>query len=1123
MSVEDNQYNSKELKKFKKIRRNKRLLRFVIYGIVFLLAALISVDYFARFPRERHAKNARYTEKALLGFQKFLKASKLTITADNDDLKNSKLQIAELYIKGNRLDKLTKKLPFSGENYQKAKFKLGSKTFKVDVKLKGDSINHWAFPQKSWRIKLKKDKEIDGMQTLNLNVPRLETQIGNYLGYTLAKEMDAGLVPEVDYVHFRLNRKFDGIRLLLEQPDQNFLSRRNLPAGKIFNGDINSLQIYGGVKREKLYSDIKGWESNSPGDYLEGNKELEDLLNIIAFEHNPYKFYDKINNILEIDDFLKYIALLELVSSVHVDETHNNKIYFNPVSGKFSPIVWDTVAYHWKNKYNPDIAVNKFFRVILSNPEYRERKDKFLYNALTEKLTDTKIIAIIKNIVQRVAPDLKAFALKIYANDKGIHHISNQEWESSINELVSIVKQRNQKLKMHLSNSDVSYNFNTGRKGKATLVISVNGPIGINLEKIIIKQNNLLGNSVRITRRGSADVYASLGEDYKDYIIEKENSNTLEIKLNDHLFSKRRYNNGKNPEVVPGKYYYDLDGISNIESIELFAKNAINNKKINLKLNKDFKITNEHKKNSVWWKPSAYRNAADINLSGNVILDDHLIVEPYSTLNIHAGTKILLKPGKAILVRGKLNILGNKDNNVIIDSLESDNPMGGLAISNGKAKINYLTIIGGRGFSYDNINFEAPFNIYNSSVLVKNSKFINSNILAKYSSLNVNDSSYTGILENGITSYNSTFTQNNYTQEIIKATHSTKLIGSKAYGTPSRTEREFKFSLIGVDTEKQDLEALAKEVHKALSLSLSKAESNWSAPKYTGTNYYLDDDIGKFLFRDYYFDTKNNELYNNQISYRYRNRYSNLKDYKRHIKNPYIPEYWPYRLEFQAKVNRKEVGNGFSTVDEARFEFRKESAPFSINSLPPSPPWDEEEFFKYFKSGNFRGLKTLPAKVIVETLGAKKDLEFFQKLLLLTERFRQHFNIKSNFGSGPNPDQSYIISLDKVDVFDGFEYQDYVFQKKLGDNKIKEPSKLGIIIEIEVEFERNVSDVLDKEIKKARANNDNQKVEELTVIREAFLSDLQNIMNVIKEYFSTKGIEVQSATKSKYVQAAELR
>ena len=55
--------------------------------------------------------------------------------------------------------------------------------------------------------------------------------------------------------------------------------------------------------------------------------------------------------------------------------------------------------------------------------------------------------------------------------------------------------------------------------------------------------------------------------------------------------------------------------------------------------------------------------------------------------------------------------------------------------------------------------------------------------------------------------------------------------------------------------------------------------------------------------------------------------------------------------------------------------------------------------------------------------------------------------------------------------------------------KSKTPAPVGFLTEIEVEFERNVSDRLDLEIREADAAGNSEEVKKLRRTRKAFLAD----------------------------------
>ena len=90
------------------------------------------------------------------------------------------------------------------------------------------------------------------------------------------------------------------------------------------------------------------------------------------------------------------------------------------MSGKFSPIVWDTVAYYWKNTRSLDLGTNSLFRSVLEIPGLREKKDRFLWNAINGDLSTENVQTLIWDEAAKIQPDVEAFALKLHASDKGV-------------------------------------------------------------------------------------------------------------------------------------------------------------------------------------------------------------------------------------------------------------------------------------------------------------------------------------------------------------------------------------------------------------------------------------------------------------------------------------------------------------------------------------------------------------------------------------------------------------------------------------------------------------------------------------------------------------------------------
>lgn len=1124
-------YNVSELKRityrarFRTVRR--LLLPFLLcFAVLFFIA-----EYISRLPRERHARDYNFIERVVLGGKQAVHAAFLFISAEHEDGATSNLPIAELYIRGERLDKLKESLPASGRDAQDAKFYYADEVFKVKARYRGDSMNHWAFPQRSYRIDAKKTDDIDGMRSINLVVPRADTQIANWLGYEIARRMGGLLVPDTDMVHFRLNRKFDGIRLLLEQPDQAFLRRRNLSPGKIFIGDISSEQIYGSQPRARLYHEAGAWEVRAPTEDI-GRLELASLFRIIA-QKDPYRLYYTLERLADVEGFLRYMALLEFVGSIHVDATHNGKMYFNPETGKFSPLVWDTVAYFWGNQQPLDLGTNELFRALLSVPEYRERKDQILWEMVTGNFSTEALQNLINMQVKRMRKDVYAFPLKVHANDKGIRHVSNAEWEDSIKNLLAVVAERNELIKDRLTQKQASYHVEIEQGGKrARLAIANSGVESLRFNTLAVRTT---GTSALVKRIGIEDILKPRAVAVQQSVT--ATNGEVRFALDDILRSGRSFANGARAETTPGVYIYEIEvvggAITEVQIPELVGATT----ETVLAPEKDTTLLGLYQKSTGWWEPERFVAITPVTLSGVVTLEEDLILDDYSRLVIEPGTHIRIAPERSILVRkGGVIAKGTADKPIRIEQYSADYPWGVFAVQGGTAELEHVHVSGGSQRKIQHVFYETAFALHNAEAKLKDLHLTDVELDLRNAKGSLDGLNYTGVQRAGYRSSNSFLKISNVKKIGRPPVHRAADYKGKVYGTGiatgdtqqetgARAEREYKLSLVGEVLETMPLDAVAQALHEALSRAVLEKE-RWSAPLLTNTWYYPDAKAKPFLFRDVYFDTKDRLNYQFGVSYRYRNRFKDRKDYGYHLKKPNWSEYWPYRLEFQAKVDREEMDDGFSITNESRFEFRTASEPFSETNVPPGPPWEEDIFIPYFLDGKYRGIATYPAKAVLEYLGNNgvntETLEFEPASVLVTDRHRQHLNLKTDWGSGPNPEQSFIISLDHSEVYQPAPYLDYLRRKRLGYKKLPRPEPVGRLIEIELEFERNVSAVLDREIRKAIKSGDKATEQRLVKVRDAFLADLDAIKDALLDHFALLGIQVVPADKSKYLQSMDV-
>ena len=339
-----------------------------------------------------------------------------------------------------------------------------------------------------------------------------------------------------------------------------------------------------------------------------------------------------------------------------------------------------------------------------------------------------------------------------------------------------------------------------------------------------------------------------------------------------------------------------------------------------------------------------------------------------------------------------------------------------------------------------------------------------------------------------------------------------------ALGTPARAEREFKLTfevpagLAGLNDD------WLREAQAAVSRALIQdlAARPWSAPELSGNPYEVDRESTQIIMRDFYIDSQDTVLLDNSIALRLRYRFDNADRLEGHETAPTVRRHFPFRAEVQAKVDREEMGDGFSTASEARLEFRVEATPFSEGRVPPASPWPLDEILPIALSGLFEDAPTTPGALLARALdeiGLSGEVALEVVLVAVSSRTRLHINMKTEYGSGPNPEQAFILSLDRTDVYDGQTYREYLEAARLGN--IPRPRPVGTFYEMEIEFERNVSTRLDEVIAgqgSAAAGR----------LRDAFLEDQQRIRQIVEDLFADMDIRTSGGNRSKYERASAL-
>ncbi|MEL0309827.1 MAG: CotH kinase family protein, partial [Gammaproteobacteria bacterium] len=244
-------------------------------------------------------------------------------------------------------------------------------TLKAKVRAKGDRELHWEdITSMSFRVNLKGIDRFEGLEEFSIQRPIIRNYIWEYLTAEIFNENKLLTLKTIP-IKFYVNGDYRGVYSLEEVPSKVTIESQKRKNGPIFGLDEEVGSTIDSVLdpydvREWQATDILAYSSSVL--YGEFSNALED------------EKFSEVN--FDMDEFAKYFALSDLFRSYHGTVPKSLKFYFNPVIGKFQPLLFDAhvgvgkfsnfLLLDFKTKERPNcdwICVHKnFYQGFLNNP-----------------------------------------------------------------------------------------------------------------------------------------------------------------------------------------------------------------------------------------------------------------------------------------------------------------------------------------------------------------------------------------------------------------------------------------------------------------------------------------------------------------------------------------------------------------------------------------------------------------------------------------------------------------------------------------------------------------------------------------------------------------------------------
>tara|TARA_Y100000589_G_scaffold113288_1_gene107678 strand:- start:1056 stop:3692 length:2637 start_codon:yes stop_codon:yes gene_type:complete len=575
----------------------------------------------------------------------------------------------------------------SMKNFRNIKITFQDKTLKAKIRLKGDMLDHVKTNKWSYRVELKNNKTLFGLKKFSLQSPRRRAFLNEWLFHELLKY--EGL-PFLRYklVELYINGKYKGIYSLEEHFDKLTIENSKYREGPIIGleesnwwknqikgltntEEINNFENDIQKRRIKLF-DRKNILKNNNQKFLYLNAENK----LRRFIKNNHEFSDT----FEAEKFGKYLAIIDLLGAGHNLHWNQLRLYYNPITGKFIPIGFDS---------NPGISIKRmsydtsiFGRSLLEEKQvinnYNKNLEKIISNEYWEefiKKSRNKKINLLKKM-HRSYPwyDLKDYPSFIKEN-KNV--IKNYLYPTE-HLITRLIFKNNSSVNLEIKNN-------------------ADSPIEIN--KILIDNKFLNTNVFKLDGRLSEKKVINIADkELINLIINNARESTIDISVFNKSIGTNDYKRDISKAFLINEY----------EKNDLNNQSSFNKKLLNIKNFTFLKIDNKSKQIFI--------------PNGVYYIEKTLFIPKEYDLIVEKGTEINFLENGAIYSEGEIYLNGTKGSTIKINGKSNNNYIA-LFNTQNTSMFSYVEF---DGLSINNLkNISGSISTYESDIKIYNCKFKN--------------------------------------------------------------------------------------------------------------------------------------------------------------------------------------------------------------------------------------------------------------------------------------------------------------------------------------------------------------------------------------------------------------
>lgn len=299
------------------------------------------------------------------------------------------------------------------------------KNLDVELRLKGDWLDHLKTDKWSYRIKVSGEGAWNRMKTFSIQQPGARNFLDEWLFHQLLEKIDI-LTPRYDFIEVYQNGAYKGIYAYEEHFDKQLVEYKKRREGPIvkFAEDIQWQNVYRGLKtyntepqKERQFTYSRDAAQIKP--FKEGKTAKSKTL-LMQFEQaeklmQQYRYGEKsAAEIFDLDMMAKCYAAVDVMAAYHGIFWTNTRYYYNPVTSKLEPIGYDGYSQgedlNWYGKvfigqrtYNQDFDDGMMLTLLFKDEKFIEKYTEYLYLYSSREFFEPFMDSLENEILKREA------------------------------------------------------------------------------------------------------------------------------------------------------------------------------------------------------------------------------------------------------------------------------------------------------------------------------------------------------------------------------------------------------------------------------------------------------------------------------------------------------------------------------------------------------------------------------------------------------------------------------------------------------------------------------------------------------------------------------------------------